>query len=125
MSLSPLVPQELMQSILPSWFSPSLSVSFAGDARIEERVVRDVASYGRQIGWLSELVLAMAEGKAAPKDALGKLTKAAAEIDRIKDEVGRNARDAAQEALARLKTHNPGMYARLIEAEHRALSEGR
>ena len=35
------------------WWSPNISLNFAGDAGIEREVNEDVASYGRQIGWLT------------------------------------------------------------------------
>ena len=33
------------ERITAPWFSPSLTVNYAGDARIEDRVVTEVASY--------------------------------------------------------------------------------
>jgi hypothetical protein len=47
--------------------SPTL-LAKAGDTDIEVRVLREVASYGMQIGKLSELVLKLAD--AFPKDTL-------------------------------------------------------
>jgi hypothetical protein len=41
----------------------------AGNAGVEERALREVASYGRQIGVLSDLVHALAELQ--PRDSLG------------------------------------------------------
>jgi hypothetical protein len=38
------------ERITAPWFSPSLTVNYAGDARIEDRVVTEVASYGKQLG---------------------------------------------------------------------------
>ena len=49
------------QDLLDHWFSPAVTYNFAGDATIEKQVVESVASYGRQIGWLNEVVLALAE----------------------------------------------------------------
>ena len=39
------------QRITAPWFSPSLTVNYAGDPAVEDRVVTEVASYGTQLGW--------------------------------------------------------------------------
>jgi len=49
------------------FWSPPVSVNFAGNPAVEREVTEDVASYGSQIGWLNDIVAALA--KAAP-DAL-------------------------------------------------------
>src|SRR5688572_23507089 len=72
------------QRITAPWFSPSLTVNYAGDPAIEDRVVTEVASYGRQIGWLTEITLALASSKELPADALEKLRKACDRIEAIK-----------------------------------------
>jgi hypothetical protein len=38
---------DVSQRITAPWFSPSLTVNYAGDPKIEDRVVTEVASYGR------------------------------------------------------------------------------
>src|SRR2546429_8700244 len=43
------------QRITAPWFSPSLTVNYAGDPAVEDRVVTEVASYGKQLGWLTEI----------------------------------------------------------------------
>ena len=100
------------QRIVTSWFSPT--ISFAGNAAVEERVVKDVASYGKQIGWLNEVVLALAAGKTVPADTLASMTKAIEKIERIKDELAQDNYDAAVEALDRLEKTNPESYRALL-----------
>jgi hypothetical protein len=69
---------------------PSL-LSKAGSDEVELRVLREVASYGRQIGVLSDLVLALVESvqpKALSdtgKHALAQLQQMTADIKRIKE----------------------------------------
>ena len=46
------------------FWSPRVSVNFAGNPAVEREVTEDVASYGSQIGWLNDIVAALA--KAAP-----------------------------------------------------------
>jgi hypothetical protein len=105
---------DVNQRITAPWFSPSLTVNYAGDPKIEDRVVTEVASYGRQLGWLSEIVLALANEKPIPEDALQKLEKAAKRIAAIKNDVQASALDAAKTALDRLEKEQPGDYEKLL-----------
>jgi|HubBroStandDraft_6_1064221.scaffolds.fasta_scaffold133454_2 hypothetical protein len=98
--------------------SPSISLDFAGDPAVEAEVTAEVASYGRQIGWLSDIVLALvaAAGKStiagAPDaaDSLAKLEAAGKKIAVIKRRKAANALDQARQALARLKEANAPAY---------------
>src|SRR5262249_52130129 len=68
------------QRITAPWFSPSLTVNYAGDAHVEDRVVTEVASYGRQLGWLNEITLALATNKPVPAETLRQLEQASERI---------------------------------------------
>ena len=46
---------DVAQRITAPWFSPSLTVNYAGDPAVEDRVVTEVASNGKQLGWLTEI----------------------------------------------------------------------
>ena len=55
------------QSFDPLWFwrlplsgdvNQRITVNYAGNTLIEDRVITEVASFGRQIGWLSEIAVA-------------------------------------------------------------------
>jgi hypothetical protein len=105
------------QAIATSWFSPSLTVNYQGSAHIEQRVATEVASVGRQIGWLSEIVEALATGKPAPADSLRQLTDAMRKIEKIKESVRQSAFDEAQKALERLREEAPDELARLLKQE--------
>lgn len=109
---------DVNQRITAPWFSPSLTVNYAGDPVVEDRVVTEVASYGRQIGWLTEIVLALAKKESPPDDALGQLKEAAEKIEDIKMKIHRSSLDAASAALDRLKHDDPDAYQKLIR-EHR------
>jgi hypothetical protein len=89
-------------------------VNFAGDPAIEDRVVTEVASYGKQLGWLNDIVLALANQQPVPKDTLSCLEKAVDKIDAIKKETQISAVDAANKALDRLKRDEPDAYAELL-----------
>lgn len=96
------------QEIMTRWWSPNISLNFAGDAGIEREVNEDVASYGRQIGWLNEIVEALATAapdavKANPAaDALAKLRSAQEKIAEIKARRKASALDRARAALSAL-----------------------
>ncbi len=105
---------DVNQRITAPWFSPSLTVNYAGDPVIEDRVVTEVASYGRQLGWLSEIALALVNKKAIPEDALHKLEEAGERIKAIKKEVQGSALDVATKALDRLEREQPADYEKLL-----------
>ena len=99
------------QRITAPWFSPSLTVNYAGDPAIEDRVVTEVASYGKQLGWLNEIVLALAKKQSVPQETLNRLEKAVQEIETIKKEIQPSALDIANNALDQLKREQPDRYA--------------
>jgi hypothetical protein len=103
---------DVLQRINSGWFSPTFN--FAGDAKIEERVVSEVASYGKQIGWLSEIVLAQAKGEKPVVETVAKLAKAVKEIEEIKKAQNSTALRAAIDALEQLKKTDPAEYDKLI-----------
>jgi hypothetical protein len=107
------------QRITAPWFSPSLTVNYAGDPAIEDRVVTEVASYGKQLGWLNEIVLALAKKQSVPQETLNRLEKAVQEIETIKKEVQPSALDAANNALDQLKREQPDRYAELLRNRQR------
>ncbi len=96
-------------------FSPSLTVNGAGDPALEREIVEDVATYGAQIGQISEVVLALADGRDASQlEALVKLKAISAEVERKKAEYGRTALERARKALDELRIHDPKGYALLL-----------
>jgi hypothetical protein len=107
------------ERITAPWFSPSLTVNYAGDARIEDRVVTEVASYGRQLGWLTEIAIALAKKQNPPADTLHLLEKAAAAIDTIKKEVHPSVLEVAEGALDRLERDQPAQYEKLLSERQR------
>jgi hypothetical protein len=102
------------QRITAPWFSPSLTVNYAGDAAVEDRVVTEVASYGKQLGWLTEIVIASANGQPLPTETLARLEKAARKIDAIKEQSRASAVEAANNALDRLERDDPAQYNELL-----------
>ena len=102
------------QRITAPWFSPSLTVNYAGDPQIEDRVVTEVASYGKQLGWLTEITIALANAQKLPEGTLRRLEQASQKIDGIKKAVHRSALDEAKWALDRLEHQQPDVYKKLL-----------
>jgi hypothetical protein len=105
---------DVNQRITAPWFSPALTVNYAGDPVIEDRVVTEVASYGRQIGWLTEIAIALAKKQPPPAETLRRLEKASHDIDAIKKDVQRSSLDTANAALDRLERDDPEAYKKLM-----------
>lgn len=115
---------DVWQRIAASWFSPSTTVNnnYNGNPAIEERVTREVASYGRQLGWLSDIVLAMAKDEALPKDSVQKLNDAVAQIERIKKEAKNVAIEDARVALNKLANASPDAFRALVNETYRNMN---
>ncbi len=105
------------------FWSPRVSVNFAGNPAVEREVTEEVASYGSQIGWLNDIVAALA--KAAPgalkgneeaESALISLNDAMQKIEEIKARRKTNAYDAARDALAKLGSADKAAYKRLVSS---------
>jgi len=105
------------------FWSPRVSVNFAGNPAVEREVNEDVASYGRQIGWLNDIVVALAKtapdtlkADAEAERALKMLKEAMAKIDDIKKRRKANALDMARDALANLGAADKAAYGRLVRS---------
>jgi hypothetical protein len=103
------------------FWSPRVSVNFAGNPAVEREVNEDVASYGSQIGWLNDIVVALAESapvgvakSPAAEGALTKLLQARSKIEAIKQRRKSSALDAARDALAKLGAADQDGYRRLV-----------
>jgi hypothetical protein len=83
---------------LANWFSPNVSVTYAGTPAIERDVIENVASFGKQLGILTDALVELADG------AAGEATK---ELREIRDEVekvkARHKRDVKREAEAAIE----------------------
>ena len=99
------------QEIMTRWWSPNITMNFAGNAAIEREVNEEVASYGSQLGWLNDIVAALAKNAetAISSDpeaagALKDMLKARKQIDEIKQRRKQSAFERAQEAMDVLRT---------------------
>jgi hypothetical protein len=90
------------QQIDPNWFFGAISPS-AGDAKIEQEAWQ-VASYGRQLGLITEVLIALAEQSALPGNAAKAKAAGAVEDESTEDLAALPVTPAqAAESLARLK----------------------
>lgn len=104
------------QDLLQGWFSPRTDITIAGDAALEGRIVREVASYGSQLGTLIDAVLAIAGEESLSGAAQEKVHR----LQELRDKVeGAKQRDqaelerAARDALERLRQADAAAAARL------------
>ena len=95
-------------------FSPTVTVNGSGNPALEGEIVRDVATYGSQLGQISAIVLALAKHEDLPTEAVTKLQTIVDEVDRKKDEYQRNAADRARKALKDLRKHDPAGFATVL-----------
>mgnify|MGYP003494737106 CR=1 FL=1 len=112
------------QQIAPDthWFFSGIAPS-AGDARIEEQAFA-VASYGKQLGLITEVLLELAQespkASAAAADSIAKLERIRAEIERIKGAEYARAADALAEQVRAIQQRG-GAKARARSAQLRPL----
>ena len=95
-------------------FSPSITVEGRGDPDLEGRIVRDVATYGAQLGQISAIVLALADGEKAPAEELAKLRAIVDDIEKLKESYKQGALDRARAAMLALREDDPAGYTELL-----------
>jgi len=105
----------LSGNVAQSILSPAITVNYAGDASVEERVASDVASNGKQIGWLNEIVLALAQKKEPDPRTVARLAQAIKDIEDIKQRMKKSALGNAVDALDQLRAEEPDAYRFLID----------
>lgn len=88
----------------------------AGDAATEQRIHEDVASYGRQIGLVTEVLLSLADkdaiSPAQARESLERLKEIRNDIERLKAG-GPTLQQAAAALLQRLSQQDPEACTRL------------
>ncbi len=107
-----------------TWFFDGIKAS-SGDASTERQIF-EIASYGKQIGWISEVVLAMTElpGNSAVQQhpSCEKLKHLATEVLRIKHVENASMGHDMEKDLLWLKTHDHTEYS-LVAQKLRAILE--
>ncbi len=106
---------DVIQDISPvtSWWSPQFEFNFAGNKKVESEVVSNVASYGRQLGILTEAVLELAAGDKG--DAVKSLEALAKEIEVIKTKHSATLSKQLRSDLMDLKLKDRDAFDHLID----------
>jgi hypothetical protein len=105
---------DVKQRINSPWFSPAFTFNFAGDARVEDQVVSNVASYGKQLGWLNEIVLALANKEDPRPETVAELSQAMRKIEVIKAAEKSEVLRTTIASLDRLQAVQPELYKKLL-----------
>lgn len=99
--------------------------SSAGKGEVE-REIFDIASYGRQIGWISEVLLSLVEkvplDNDKAKDSLEGLEKIRKEIEEIKKKNSAKKADEAIALLNEIKEYDPQQFEKVLR--HFRLQQG-
>lgn len=109
-----------------TWFSPRIDLNFAGDRKIESHVIEEVASYGKQLGVLMDVVSGLAQGKkGSPEflDAVHQLENLKAAIETVKNQHKADSETEARKALADLRSSDPAAYGRVVRQEYNSLEK--
>jgi hypothetical protein len=112
------------QQIAPDthWFFSGIRPG-AGDARIEEQAF-GVASYGKQLGLITEVLLALAQesppASAKAQESIDKLTTIQAEIERLKTAEYERVAVSLAEQMTAIRQRG-GARAKALEARLRQL----
>jgi hypothetical protein len=106
------------QKIEPDLFFGSINPE-VGDSEIEKEVFYKTASYGKQIGMITEIVLALAE-EIDPKSEgvqrkIEKLKKIQEKVKKIKAEKKTRTQENAKEILDKLKHTDPDALNALLK----------
>lgn len=114
----PWLPQSVDQRFNNGWTFGNLHVTLANSTAPEvEREVVSKHSYGRQLGLLSDAVVALARQAGATADpGVEPLIRLAKEIDAIKAKARRRRCDELLDELKALKRSNPRQWADLVKA---------
>lgn len=109
----------VQQRIDPStdWFFAGIPAQ-AGDGKVEQQIF-DVASYGRQLGWISEILLGMnsddSQVQAKGVKSLEKLRAIQPRIEAAKDSARSTLQADAAQALEQLRLSDPAAYQSLVQ----------
>lgn len=100
-----------------SWFFSGIRPQ-AGDGALEKNIF-DVASYGRQLGLISEVLLAQAGSDAVSAEqgaqSLARLEAVHRQIEAVKAQSRDELAGAATAALAQLQASDPAALARVLK----------
>ena len=118
-------PNNLAQSILPGWSFGNVNVNYAGNPGIERDVVQKVASFGRQIGVITDVVLELAKDMPGGKEKtpsgekdtpITQLRDIAARVKDLKKAHEASIIGEARKAMDRLADFDPKIARNMAES---------
>ena len=115
---SPLLPWNALaafvQPISPqtSWFSPTIDVTYQGDASVEREVTSSVAGYGSQLGTLLDAVDEIGANEHGPM--MERLRCVKKRVDEVKRLHADTDADRARSAMTALARSDPDGLKRLL-----------
>jgi hypothetical protein len=106
------------QEIAPNthWFFDSIAPG-GGNSRIEQRVFEEVASYGKQLGLITEVLLDGVDEEALNekgRQSLARLREIAGRIEKIKGEERDAKYERLRDSLLALRDSDPDAFAMLL-----------
>ncbi len=106
---------DVTQAIAPfsDWLSPQFEFNFAGNRKIEAEVVADVASYGKQLGLISDALLELARGN--PGQAISELEKLDQQIDAVKERHRHSLERSIRSNLTQLRLLDREAFEHLLQ----------
>lgn len=110
------------------WFFAGIPPQ-AGNGAMERKIF-EIASYGRQLGWITEVLLGMqsddAKAQARAAQSLQCLRETQERIEAVKKDEHAALTNTAAKALEQLRAANPSAYERLLAgAPHAARAQRR
>ncbi len=108
----------ISQDISPEWFFKAINPE-AGDGEVEKKIF-DSASYGKQLGLITEVLLSLVDGgvveSAQAKKSLETLKSVYTDIESIKRQHTSDCADTAIELLKNIKAANTAEFDRVLES---------
>jgi len=108
---------DVNQKIEPDWFFGSIDAA-VGDGEIEKEVFLKVASYGKQIGMLTDLLLILAEELKLDHQRIKPLSELRAlqiKVEAVKASKQNRAKENAKSILDKLKKCDPEGFQDLLK----------
>jgi GTP-binding protein EngB required for normal cell division len=107
------------QKIEPDWFSNTINAD-VGDSEIEREIFQKVASYGKQIGMVTEVLISIADklkidSNANAIQSLAELKKLQTRIESIKISKKNRIKEKSKTILDKLRVCDPEGFKKLME----------
>lgn len=96
-----------------SWFSPQLEFNFAGDKKIESQVVGNVASYGKQLSIITDVLLELTASN--DSEFVERLRQLNYEVEQVKSKNQAESISTLKKQLMLIKKRQPDEFSALIK----------